>query len=373
MTHSDDAGGYLDFASKVSFFEFSEEIREFNKPDIDPAALREEIKALEQGVWDVQTLATYVRRHPRSFRIFEQLFQNKRFTNAQLIHFTFDVGKLNDPDLRSSYPYAMLNLRNDPELLEIFQKRSAEFLGKASSPDTYGKTELLAVFKMAVSDYILVLSGASKRADIMIQDRITRPEFDDFAVRFAEYLLQNLKLGSFLKGVNIAEYLQSKQIPVDNKTLHGKFATAKLKEVLVGGGYTDADPRLRDRQIRLDDPLIRSLDNHFCTERTVEGVVKPKTGKPKRFDVVTIRNGKPRLLIETNFYTTEGSKIDINENEYRDLFDSIRSNPDYKFVWVTDGNYWLTPHGKERYEVLSKVFGGVYNINTFKENLAHLG
>lgn len=79
---------------------------------------------------------------------------------------------------------------------------------------------------------------------------------------------------------------------------------------------------------------------------------------------------KPKYLFEINFYSTEGTKIGINQNEYIDLNDHIKNKfKDFEFYWITDGNYWLTSQGKNRFLNLLKHFSEIYNINLFLEHL----
>lgn len=81
-------------------------------------------------------------------------------------------------------------------------------------------------------------------------------------------------------------------------------------------------------------------------------------------------NYNPKYLFEMNFYSTEGTKIGINQNEYIDLNRFIKKNfPDFKFYWITDGNYWLTTQGKVRFLNLLNHFDRIFNINIFAEQV----
>ena len=74
-----------------------------------------------------------------------------------------------------------------------------------------------------------------------------------------------------------------------------------------------------------------------------------------------------------NFYSTAGTKIGINQNEYIDLNNYIKENFNYlKFYWITDGNYWLTTSGKERFLNLLNHFDKIFNINIFAEQINNL-
>ncbi len=40
-------------------------------------------------------LSDYIKQYPKSFLIFQEIVQLLRFTNTQIIHFTFDTENLN--------------------------------------------------------------------------------------------------------------------------------------------------------------------------------------------------------------------------------------------------------------------------------------
>ncbi len=91
-----------------------------------------------------------------------------------------------------------------------------------------------------------------------------------------------------------------------------------------------------------------------------------------------IYNKKPVLLIETNFYSTSGTKIGINQGEYVDLIEDIQNYSkqnklNYKFSWITDGNYWLLKDAGSRFNNLkSNYFKNDYellNYNLFRDFL----
>ncbi|MCX7641249.1 MAG: type II restriction endonuclease, partial [Elusimicrobiales bacterium] len=103
------------------------------------------------------------------------------------------------------------------------------------------------------------------------------------------------------------------------------------------------------------------------------GIIKTKDNKPKKFDLIIFKDLKPKYLFEINFYSTEGTKIGINQNEYIDLNEFIKNNfSDYRFYWITDGNYWLTSQGKARFLNLLRYFEQIFNINTFAEQINYL-
>ena len=375
MTSEDES--YVAFAADISFLEFRHE--EFGPTVIDVGEYSSEISELQSRKdWDINSLCDYLTRNPRSFNVFEALFREQRFSNAQLAHFFFDVDRLNSPTLDSVYEYAVLNLRNDRDLLGLCDKCLATLRPGSSMDQLFrdqsddNKRLVVASLKMAISEYVSVISDESA----ILKRRICVPEFSDSSIRLSNYLLTRLKLNQFLNSVNVNEYLKFKRRTKDIKGLHGKFGREKVARVLDKNGFICIDKTLKDSGVTVLQKDLRKqlgkdlpLGRLYCTEKQVEGVAKLREGKLKKFDVILLSENRPRHLFEVNFYTTSGTKIGINENEYVDLYETIRKSGDYDFHWITDGTYWLSGDGKQRYLRLLKRFGKVYNINSFARSL----
>ena len=369
---------YIDFASKVSFLEFIQD--EFKFAGIPVEELRQEISLLEsRRQWNINDLSEYVKNYPRSFIIFQNIFQLLRFTNAQLIHFVFDVVKLNSLNIDAIYEYMILNLKHDLEFRKIYLKtinQKLKYNNFISHINQYDKKYLIAIFKLAVSKYI---DKILKNFDIL-ESRITKSEFEDFSIRFSNYLLNNLKLNETLDTINIEKYLRNKRIPLDAKSLHGNYPKIKIEKILENNGYKNIDYLLNnagikilkhDLQEQINDFVLKN-NKIFCTERYIDKIIKVKDNKLKKFDLIIFEDSKPKYLFETNFYSTAGTKIGINQNEYIDLNNYIKKNfSNFKFYWITDGNYWLTTQGKVRFLNLLNYFDKIFNINIFAENVSN--
>jgi len=369
-------GVYIDFASKVSFLEFIQE--EFKHANVPVKELSQEISLLEsRKQWNINDLSEYVKKYPRSFIIFQELFQLLRFTNAQLIHFVFDVVKLNSLNINAIYEYMILNLKYNLEFRKIYLKaincrlKYDDFIAHV---EQYDKRYLIATFKLAISKYI----DKIVKNFTILEKRIVKSEFEDFSIRFSNYLLNNLKLNETLKAINIEKYLQNKRIPLDTKSLHGNYPKIKIIKILENKGYKNIDSILNKTGIHIlkhdlrqqIDLTVLNNDKIFCTERYVDKIIKTKDNKLKKFDLIIFSNYKPKYLFEMNFYSTAGTKIGINQNEYIDLNEYIKRNSyDFKFYWITDGNYWLTTQGKMRFLNLLNYFDKIFNINIFAEQV----
>ena len=382
---------YLEFASKVSFFEFIQE--EFKQRSFNTSDYLEEIKGLEsKDKWDIDGLTDFMVKHPRSFEIFEEIFQLVRFTNTQLVHFLFNTDILNSVDNEGTVNYLKKNLKFDRLFADIFIKQSKKtdiydmifknvehilyFID--NNKDQKSMDYVTFLFKATVITYV---KYAIKKVEIM-HERLSNSSFQDVAERIAKYLILNLHLNEILKSYNIEEYLENKMIPGDTKAIHGNFGKIKICQILERHNFINADSLFYKNNIK---SLNSSISNEiglkelqgkfaFVTEKYVDGINKRKDGKPKLFDFVLLHDLKPKVVIETNFYSTSGTKIGINQGEYADLNEDIKKeHSDLIFIWITDGNYWLMTDGKNRLLNLYNYFGdNILNYNFFNKKLEKL-
>ena len=89
----------------------------------------------------------------------------------------------------------------------------------------------------------------------------------------------------------------------------------------------------------------------------------------KRFDFY-IKTPAKNYLIEVNFYSGGGSKLNEVARAYTELAPKINSVEGFEFVWITDGIGWQSARNKleEAYYTIPSVFN-LTNINTFLEIL----
>ena len=81
----------------------------------------------------------------------------------------------------------------------------------------------------------------------------------------------------------------------------------------------------------------------------------------KRFDFV-ISISKKTYLIEVNFYSGGGSKLNEVARSYSDIAPKINSVDGFEFVWITDGIGWKSARNK-----LQEAFGiipSIYNLTS---------
>lgn len=84
----------------------------------------------------------------------------------------------------------------------------------------------------------------------------------------------------------------------------------------------------------------------------------------KVFDFV-ISTKEKIYLIEVNFYSGGGSKLNEVARSYTDVAPKVNSVPRYEFVWITDGEGWAS--AKNKLEEAFATIPSIYNLTTIQE------
>ena len=93
------------------------------------------------------------------------------------------------------------------------------------------------------------------------------------------------------------------------------------------------------------------------------GIAVPVDKSSRNYDF-TINTGSELIIVETNFYGGGGSKLKATAGEYRTLKSKLDS---FKFVWITDGEGWLSAHLplREAYNEIDYIF----NLNMIENGI----
>lgn len=86
----------------------------------------------------------------------------------------------------------------------------------------------------------------------------------------------------------------------------------------------------------------------------------------KRFDFV-VRTEKFIYAIETNFYTSGGSKLNETARSYKMLAEESRYIERFRFMWITDGGGWES--AKHNLEETFNAMTHIYNIADMEEGI----
>lgn len=89
----------------------------------------------------------------------------------------------------------------------------------------------------------------------------------------------------------------------------------------------------------------------------------------KRFDFV-IETETKTYLIEVNFYSGGGSKLNEVARAYSELAPKINQFDNYEFVWITDGVGWNSARSK--LEEAFYAIPSVYNLTTINDFLSNI-
>lgn len=84
----------------------------------------------------------------------------------------------------------------------------------------------------------------------------------------------------------------------------------------------------------------------------------------KRFDFV-IETPTKTYLIEVNFYSGGGSKLNEVARSYSDIAPKINSVEGFEFVWITDGIGWKS--AKNKLQEAYNIVPSVYNLTDIEE------
>ena len=85
----------------------------------------------------------------------------------------------------------------------------------------------------------------------------------------------------------------------------------------------------------------------------------------KRFDFV-IETEEKTYLLEVNFYSGGGSKLNEVARSYSDIAPKVNSVEGFEFVWITDGVGWKSAKNKlqEAYSIIPSIYN-LTNITDF--------
>ena len=359
---------YKDFASNISFFEFLEE--EFTKYKFPRQKYETELELIN-GIKNINDLAKSLEKYPKLFFLYEGYFQLSTFSVAQFTNFLFDVQKLNYDNEKSLENYSKSscfqyeNGESNEKFKYYYDKVKDESFSKYS-------------FKKAVANYINYLQnskiGDTRRVYLLkhISKNIST------RVRIAEYLINRYNLLEHSTENLIEKTLLLKRHSVDSKSFSGQYGSYRIERCLKESGFTKLPANFENT---LDLGVKRNLDGfHYIREAKISSTIKKLSFDNKVFDFILLKNGTPFFLIETNFYSTSGSKIRINEGQYIELSENIKSfstsqaNRLY-FSWITDGNYWLSTGGLKRWKKIRKKLDMEYemlNYSLFEKNLSEI-
>lgn len=167
----------------------------------------------------------------------------------------------------------------------------------------------------------------------------------------------------YLEGTGLAEVFQSKKIKDLTDYVFGveagmdtnarKNRGGENMERIVGNAFARAGIKYEEQ--------IKST-----TWTSVDAVL----GKDKKVFDFVVKVAKKTYLIEVNFYSGGGSKLNEVARAYSDIAPKINSVNEFEFVWITDGIGWNS--AKNKLQEAFSIIPRVYNLTTLKDFLAEI-
>lgn len=162
---------------------------------------------------------------------------------------------------------------------------------------------------------------------------------------------------------------------LDNTGLTDIFQSRKINDLVdyVFGIETGLDTNARKNRSGhvMENMVARIFDKNDISYRQEvyssewPDITKVLGDDEKRFDFV-IETSTKIYLMEVNFYSGGGSKLNEVARSYSDIAPKINSIPGFEFVWVTDGIGWKSAKNKlqEAYSIIPSIYN-LTNINEF--------
>ena len=199
---------------------------------------------------------------------------------------------------------------------------------------------------------------------IAVRDEGKKPvvDGDGNVVLLKSYFESADKVEEFSCGTGLAEVFQSRRI--------------KNLVDYVFGIETGLDTNARKNRSGhiMEGTVARILDeNDIAFRQEVYSSEFPELSilgtDEKRFDFF-IETTHKKYLIEVNFYSGGGSKLNEVARAYTELAPKVNSLTGFEFVWITDGIGWKSARNKleEVYNTIPSVYN-LTNISSFVELL----
>jgi type II restriction enzyme len=199
---------------------------------------------------------------------------------------------------------------------------------------------------------------------IAVRDEGKKPvvDGDGNVVLLKSYFESAEKVEEFLCGTGLAEVFQSRRI--------------KNLVDYVFGIETGLDTNARkNRSGHIMEGTVAQIlnENDIAFRQEVYSSEFPELSilgtDEKRFDFF-IETAHKKYLIEVNFYSGGGSKLNEVARAYTELAPKVNSLTGFEFVWITDGIGWKSARNKleEAYNTIPSVYN-LTNISSFVELL----
>lgn len=273
----------------------------------------------------VDSLAGRIKENPRTFLVLAHLYRQKKFTAGELASFFFDGQRTQD------IAYFRQLEAIDPEFRKVASRtRRTDWLDR---PTTAAQPVVeLAAYKKALASYL----GSELKSWPLWKARIE----NDPGVRrrISEYVVHHEKFGAALKSGALVELLRHTlraSSSEDTKIDVGELGASRLEGAIRAAGFTRPScGHQKHSEIEDLESCAVQTPATLWYEREVHS-----SEFDRRFDFALANSLGVKLVIETNYYSSAGSKIDKTVKDFQSLEPRVRSR--HPLLYVTDGIGWL--------------------------------
>ena len=152
---------------------------------------------------------------------------------------------------------------------------------------------------------------------------------------------------------NLVDYITGVETGLDSngrKNRGGHLMENLVESFIVKAGYVKDKTYFKDMYIHEIEEKwnidLSAISNHGKME--------------KRFDFV-IKTDKQIYVLEANFYSSGGSKLNETARSYKTLANEVNTIDGVTFIWCTDGKGWNG--AKHNLEETFDILNTIYNIN----------
>ena len=166
---------------------------------------------------------------------------------------------------------------------------------------------------------------------------------------------------------------------LNNTGLAEVFQSQKITNLVdyVFGVETGLDSNARKNRSGhvMENVVAEILENNGIDYRTEvyssewAEMTKALGNDEKRFDFV-IETPQKNYLIEVNFYSGGGSKLNEVARAYSDIAPKINAVDGFEFVWITDGIGWNS--AKNKLQEAFNIIPSIYNLTSIEEFIKNI-
>lgn len=244
-----------------------------------------------------------------------------------------------------------------------------------------GSKNIEQEFENLINDYPNVLSVipiliARRKNIVIIKDALQDYYFN---FKSKNYSIEEYKMFMRKTGIfnlleehlvsNLYDYVLGVEVGMDTHTRKNRTGDAMedlVESYIVKAGYVKdynyfkevSSTKIKEKwNIDLNE-MLQKIDN-----RTKNKQVKIAE---KRFDFV-IKKANKLYLIETNFYASQGSKLNETARSYKMLNEELKDMEEICFIWLTDGVGWN--NARNNLEETFNEMDTIFNINELKKGI----